>query len=124
MSTGQMALGSASFGSPLPPAGLVSWVEFTICREGRAPPGACPYPSGAGPGSWPIGEGLGPKDTPEAQAGWSLPLPELPVGGGIANQNLPESFLAGNLETAPFMTFSRGRGRGDWRGFRAMTLFV
>lgn len=57
-------------------------------------------------------EGLGLKDTPEAQAGWSLPLLELLVGGGIANQNLPESFLSGNLETAPFMTFSKGGGGG------------
>lgn len=118
-----MALGSASFGSPLPPAGLVSWVEFTICREEKPLLGPALTPVGLAQAPGPS-EGLGPKDTPEAQAGWSLPLPELPVGGGIANQNLPESFLAGNLETAPFMTFSRGRGRGDWRGFRAMTLFV
>lgn len=30
----------------------------------------------------------------------------------LQRQNLPESFLSGNLEPAPFMTFSRGGGRG------------
>lgn len=103
-----MALGSTSFESPLPPAGLVSWVKFTICRRGGSSWG---LPGGGWPRLLAHQEGLGPKD-PEALAGWSLPLLQLPVGGGITTQNLPVRFLFGNLETAPFMTFSRGGGRG------------
>lgn len=88
-------------------AGLLGGVHQLYVGQ-EAPPGACPTPVGVGPGPWPT---RGPED-PEALAGWSLPPLELPVGGGTANQNLPARFLFGNLETAPFMTFSRGGGGG------------
>lgn len=38
----------------------------------------------------------------------------------LQRQNLPESFLFGNLEPAPLMTFSKGEGRGTghWLGLQ------
>lgn len=105
--------GISQLWSPLPPAGLVSWVEFTICREGKSSPGACSTPVGLAQAPGPS-EGLGPKD-PEVKPGghclcWSCLWKE-----ALQTQTSQRVSL---LETwkQPFYDIFQGRGRGTGRG--------
>ena len=95
--------------SPLPPAELVllggGRGSQSASQSSRSPCGCPPPPSwdlGAGPGFWPKHRAVDPK-TPLRSSSrvvtasyWSCLLEE-----ASGRQNLPESFLFGNLEPAP-----------------------
>lgn len=71
-------------------------------RDPGLAPVRTPLRDGCWPGRLAHAEGSGPKDTPEKpQPGGHRLTLELPVGEALRRQNLPESFLSGNLEPAP-----------------------
>lgn len=78
-------------------------------------------------GGWVLAqaERSGPKDTPEkAKPGGHCLMLELPVGGGSAKAEPPREFPFWKLGTSPFMTFSRGGGRGTGWVYGSDTICV
>ncbi|XP_032136191.1 uncharacterized protein LOC116553132 [Sapajus apella] len=121
--------------SPLPPAewvllgGVLGWGggDSPVERGEEAPAAACLCPCPVWGWSRILAhlESSGLRDTPEKpKPGGHRLMLELPVGGGITKAKPPREFPFGNLETAPFMTFSRVGGRGTGWVYRSDTIYV
>lgn len=105
--------------------GSWGWGGWFTCGERRGSPCCCLCPAWGSPRMLAHPEGSGPSDTPEKpKPGGHRLMLELPVGGGIANAKPPREFPFGNLEPAPFMTFSRGGGRGTGWVYGSDTIYV